>query len=188
MPKPIVLYTKKRGQVAKAIMSDDVTDHLVLIDEAHHEVHESGNYLVSDVQNLSTTTMKWMVTTPDTLKWSHMVFDIECTGEVRVTILEGADRTGTNLLTTINRNRNNGIAAGTLIHRLVSAGTTDGATTIFDLRSGATGQGSKTITPGGGRGENEFMLKQNTKYVVSVTTFADVYATVHFDWYEHTNR
>lgn len=39
-----------------------------------------------------------------------------------------------------------------------------------------------------GSGANEFILKPNTKYVVSVETFADVYVTFHLDYYEHTNK
>jgi len=167
---------------------DSSTHALETIDYAHHEIHSGSSFVVTDVQSVSTTTQKWMVTTPNTTKWAHMIFNIECTGELLAVVTEGADRTGTTGLTEINRNRNSGGAATVAVHRDVSSGTTDGAVTMGSVRSGATGVGSKTISAGGSRGTNEFVLRQNTKYVVSVTTYAAVFVTLRLDWYEHTNK
>ncbi len=170
-------------------MIDEKTHSLVFIDHAHHEVHEGDGFVVSDVQSVSTATMKWQITTPNSEKYSHMLFDIDGTGEMSIVVTEGSDRTDGTALVEINRNRvGTPPSAGTVVTRTPTGGSTDGATTIFASRAGATGVGNKTIEGGGSRGVNEFILKPNTKYVVAVETFAAIYVSFHVHWYEHTNR
>lgn len=168
-------------------LKDQTTGSDVGMTFAHHELHEGNAFAVDDTQNVNTTTLKWLITTPNTTSWSHMLFDISCTGELYVVITEGADRTGTTLLTNINRNRNSSETSALTVHRAFSGGSTDGATIIFQRRDGNTGIGGKTVSSGGLRGVNEFILKQNTKYVVSATTYADEYVSFSLDWYKHTN-
>ena len=172
------------------ISNEDTDTHAATtIQYAHHEIHTGNSFVVNDVQNVSTTTMKWQITTPNTVKHMHTFFDIECTGEVSVVVTEGSDRTDGTALTEINRNRvGNPTAATLIVTRTPTSGSTDGTTTIFAKRSGATGQGSKTLEGGGFRGENEFILKPNTKYVVAIETFANVYVSFRMNWYEHTNK
>jgi len=167
---------------------DKNTGAIITVTYAHHEIHEGDAFIVSDVQNVDTTSVKWMVTTPDRKKWAHMLFSFECTGEIQIVVTEGADRTGTNLLASYNRDRNSSNKPWTRIHRAVSGGSTDGTTTLYSFRTGATGVASKTLSGGGARGINEYILKQNTKYIVTATTYANVYVSAIFDWYEHTNR
>lgn len=170
------------------IRSDEITEILMGISTAHSHIHHGDSFVVTDVQNLSTTTVKWMVTTPNVTRWAHMLIDIDCTGEMQILITEGADRIGTTTLISHNRNRNNTTTnAGLVIHRGTSGGTTDGATALWTHRSGASSLGALAASPGQARGE-EFVLKQNTKYVIAVTTYANVYVTFDLDWYEHTDR
>jgi len=166
---------------------DPSTSALEIIDYPHHEIHAGDSYVCTDVQSVDTTTQYWMVTTPDTTKWGHVLFILECSGEIEVTITEGADRTGTAALTAINRNRNSSNTAGITVHRGYTNGTTDGATTVFKVRSGSTNVGGRTVFGGGVRGVNEFVLKQNTKYIIKIETFATVYVTLDLNWYEHTD-
>ncbi len=168
---------------------DAMTEAATAIEYEHHEIHDGRAFLCSDVQNVSTSTIKWMITTPNTTRHSHMLFDVHCTGEISIVITEGADRTGTNLLTCINRNRvGTPNVAGTTVHRAVSGGNTDGATTIESIRVGATGQASKVIEGGATHAANEFLLKPNTKYVIAAETFGDEYVSLHLDWYEHISQ
>jgi len=170
------------------LRSDATTGALDIISYPHHEIHAGSSFTVDDVQNINTDTEQWMITTPDTTKNTHMLFNIEATGEMLVVITEGADRTGTNALVEINRRRvGTPNVAATTVHRAVSDGTTDGAITIFSKRSGSTNAGGQSGTPGGARGTNEFILKQNTKYIVTVTTYADIYVSTQLDWYEHAD-
>ena len=173
------------------LIIDPTTWSMVEITSAHYEVHEQNAYQCEDVQSVGTTTIQWMVTTPTTkltLKKAHMLFGVECTGEMLVVVTEDADRDGTNLLNIINHDRNSSNESILVVHRAVSGGLTDGATTVFTKRTGATGVGSKTVGWGeAGHGE-EYILKQNTKYIISVTTYAAVYVSLELDWYEHEDK
>ena len=169
---------------------DDTSGGRIVVADAEHHVHEGEAFVVSDVVNVSTTTQKWMITTPDTTRFAHIEFEIVSTGEMSVVITEGADRTGSTPLTAINQRRvGTPTASTTVVHRgivIPSPDTgTDGATTISSVRTGATGQGAKTVE--GGRGVEEFILKQDTKYVIAVETFANIYVTLRAEWYEHTD-
>ena len=168
---------------------DASTNSLQTIEYEHHEIHGGSSFHTSDVREVDTTTFKWQVTTPAGTKYSHIVFNIECTGEMLLLVTEGSDRTDGTALVEINRNRvGTPTVAGTIITHTPTGGTTDGATTIFTTRVGSTGVGSKTLSGGGSRGNNEYILKPSTKYVVSVTTYATVNVSLELDWYEHTDK
>ncbi|KKK64067.1 hypothetical protein LCGC14_2987960 [marine sediment metagenome] len=165
---------------------DTISNSLRSITNPHSKVHVGDSFVALDLKNVSSTTRKWMITTPDTLGYTHIVFDIDCTGECLVLITEGGNRTGGTPITPINRRRvGTPPVAGVIFDTVVSGGSTDGATTLLNHRSGATGQGSKTISAGGVRGSNEFILKPNVKYVIAVTTYADVWVSIDLDWYEN---
>jgi len=182
---PVQLGIDGDGNI-RMIKIDKITDALLSIPYEHHEIHEGDSFIVCDVQNIDTTTQKWLITTPNTTKYAHIIFDIEATGEVDLKVLQGSDRAGVTALANINRRRVGTPTSGTvLVHRTTSGGTTDGATTIEHKRVGATGVGSKTIAAGGSRGLNEYILKPNTKYVVLIETFANIYVSMCLDWYEH---
>lgn len=168
-------------------MIDVISGADVAMDFDHYEVHHGHCFKVDDVQQVNTTTKYWMVTTPNSKKYAHMIFDVLCTGEVSVVITEGADRTGTNELTPINRNRvGTPVTATIKVHRDYTVGTTDGAITLKNLRYGKTDKFSGHISDQ--RGQNEYILKPNTKYIIAVETFADVFVSLHLDWYEHENK
>ena len=169
---------------------DNSTLSTTIIEYEHHEIHAGSSFHTSDVVSVDTTTVKWQVTTePNTLAYSHMIFSVECTGEMLLLVTEGSDRVDGTALAEINRNRvGTPKTAGTIVTRTPTDGATDGATTILTTRVGSTGVGSKTLSGGGARGTNEFILKPNTKYVVSVTTYAAVYVSLELEWYEHTDK
>lgn len=176
------------GEIDEVRM-DASTNSLQTIEYEHHEIHSGSSFVCVDLQNVNGTTFKWQVTTPAGTKYTHMVFDLDCTGEMTVLITEGSDRTDGTALAEINRNRvGTPTVAGTIVTHTPTGGETDGATTIVNHRSGATGVGSKTVSSGGFRGGNEFVLKAATKYVISVTTYADVWVTLDIDFYEHTDK
>ena len=159
------------------------------IEYEHHEIHSGSSYTVSDVQNVDDTTILWMITTPAGTKYTHIIPSIECSGEFLVTETEGSDYTGGTSLAVINRNRvGTPSVAGTIVTRTPAAGTTLGAVTLRTERVGATSVAGKTVSSGNSRGSSEFVLKPATKYIISVTTFADVYVTLRLDWYEHVDR
>jgi hypothetical protein len=162
---------------------------VVTTEDGVHMLRKGYGYTLTDVQNVSTTTQKWMFTTPDsgTDKRIHLVFDVEGTGELRFDFYEGADRDGTTELSAYNTNRNNATTSSATIHRDTSGGSTDG-TLIFSKRSGATGQASRTIAIGVDRGVNAWILKPGEKYIFNVETFGDIHVTLHLEWFEFVDK
>lgn len=171
----------------RPIRVDPSSHALITMTYQHSEIHKGEYYHIADVQAIDTTTMYWMLTTPDTTTYCHMLISLECTGEVLYALSEGADRTGTTLLSPINHNRNSTNVATMLTHRAYSGGTTNG-TTIDQVRSGATGVATKTVASGNPRAREEWILKRNTKYIIALTTYAAVVASISFDWYEHADK
>jgi hypothetical protein len=159
------------------------------ITRRHHEVHEGKAFHIADVQNVNSTTMQWMITTPAAPTEVHLITSVEATGEVSAELLEASDKDGTTALVPVNRKRN-GSAAATTVHRGATGGTTDGDATqpLVRHRGGATGVGGHTLTGGGTPGSNEHILKPDTKYMMTVETFANVWVSVDLDWYEHIDE
>jgi hypothetical protein len=176
-----------KDNLAKPIRIDSATNTIQTIEYEHHEVHAGSSFHCSDVQNVNATTKYWMITTPNTTKWAHMMFDVTATGEMSVTVTEGADRTGTTALTCVNHDRNSDTTGTLVIHRDYSSGTTNGAVILFTERAGATGVAGRPVSTGEGKHSREYILKQNTKYILAITTYADVFVSLELDWYEHTN-
>ena len=159
------------------------------IEYEHHEIHGGSSFTTSDVQLVETTTLRWMITTPAGTKYTHIIPSIECSGEFLVVETEGSDYTGGTPLAVINRNRvGTPNVAGTIATRAPTAGTTLGAVTLRTERVGATSVAGKTVSSGASRGASEFVFKPATKYIISITTFADVYVTLRLDWYEHADK
>jgi len=160
-------------------------DATVGIDYAHHEIHEGNSYTICDTLACNNTTVKWMIITPNTPTYCHLLFDLSCTGEALYLVTGDADRDIGTPLSVLNRKRV-GVpnVAGLTASRTPSGGTTDGGTVLFSKRSGITGLGSKNIEGSVGRDSNEWILKPNTKYIISITTYTDSHATCKLDWYE----
>ncbi len=167
------------------LITDPNSYALASIAYRHHKLHQGDYFQCDDIQSVDTTTQKWMVTVADDPKLPHMLFGIKATGEIRVDVTEGADRDGDTELDTINKDRDSSVSPKTSAHRGVSSGSTDGSTTIFKSRAGATGSAAKTVMTGDVTAKEEFILKQNTKYVIAVETFGTIYVTLLLDWYEH---
>ena len=165
---------------------DSISSALNVINYEHHEVHDGSSFTVADTVSCDTTTCKWQVTTPNTTTYAHMLFELSCTGEATYLVTEGSDRTDGTALVEVNRRRvGTPATATTIVTRTPTGGTTDGATTLFTMRNGITNVAGKNIEVGTARATNEWVLKPNTKYVISVTTYAAVYVTCLLDWYEH---
>lgn len=164
---------------------DKATNALVTIDYGHHEAHDGDCFYYHDVISLSGTSgQDYLLTTPDTTKYAHFGLEIDYNdGSGTTEIFESADRTGTTLQTSFNRERNTGGAATMTIHKSTSGGTTDG-TRIFWKRVGSGKTSGGTV----GTAE-ERILKRNTKYVLRVYNNAATTnnVTVVIRWYEHTN-
>jgi len=164
---------------------DGTTGVDIVIDYAHHEVHDGSSFYYHDVISLGNgAAQNYLITTPNTTKWGHFGLEIDFNdGAGTIELFEDSDRTGTTAQTVFNRHRNSATTATITVHKGKSGGTTDG-TRIIWKRHGA----GKT-TGGGSETAEECVLKQNSKYLLTVTnaTTSTNNISVILRWYEHTN-
>ena len=183
------IWGKISDTVARAVRIDASTHAMETIEYEHHEIHSGSSFTVADTVVADTATVKWQVTTPDSTKYAHLVFTLTCTGEATFLVTEGSDRDDGVALTEVNRRRVGVPTAATVIvTRTPDGGSTDGAIILFSMRNGITNVAGKNIEGGSARATNEWVLAPNTKYVISITTYAAGYATCLLDWYEHTDK
>jgi hypothetical protein len=166
---------------------DLATHSLQGIDQAHHEAHEGSHFFYTDSVTVdSGASQDYLITVPDTTKWPHLGFEIDGTAITSFALYEGADRNGTTLQTLWNNNRNSATAEGVTVHKGTAGGTTDG-TAIYQHSGGAaTGAYRTSVSEGSG---TEIILKQNTKYLLRITSGTNGNLTnLRLEWYEHTNK
>jgi len=182
---PIVTFDGPSGQGRSFVKTDKMTAAVMMIDYAHHEIHAGSHFIYTDSVELGEASQDYLITTPDTAKWAHMLFVLDASAIGQFRLYEGADRDGTTLQTVGNSNRNSSVTAGVTIHKGTSGGTTDG-TLINQYKGGSATNQSKGES--GSRNDEEIILKQNTKYILRVTAFAaSTLCNVKLEWYEHTN-
>jgi len=178
----------KTSDILRQIPRLDATTHTMqTIDYEHHEIHAGSHFFYTDKVTLgSAGTQVYLITTPNTTKWAHIIMQITGSAITTVDIYEGADRTGTTAQTVFNSNRNSLTAATTTVHKDVSGGTTDG-TLMWTRSSGAATQQSRTGMEAGRNAEK--ILKQATKYLIRITSgTASNLTNIQLDWYEHVNK
>jgi hypothetical protein len=182
-PLPVTVY----GTDGVSSSIDPVTQSVMTVDYPHHEIHSGGHYEYYDsVEVDNGSSQRYLITTPNTAKWSHVSFEVDGSAITRFALYEDSDRTGTTLQTSFNNNRNSLNVAGMTIHKGTSGGTTDG-TLIAQYKSGSANGAARTGASS--ENNNEFILKQNTKYVLIVESFTnDNLINVRLGWYEHTNK
>jgi hypothetical protein len=165
---------------------DAFTGSLKVIDYVHHEIHDGHSFMYHDViDSLGTgVAQDYMITTPNTKAWFHVSHDVESSGAATVEIYEAGNRTGTTEQTLYNRDRNSAALPTGTIHKGTSGGTTDGTRIVY--WKGGANQSKNSATHGTA---SEKILKQNTKYILRVTSRAETtIVSVSIGWYEHTNR
>lgn len=156
------------------------------IDYAHHEIHSGSSFFVWDRQDLSNgAVFDYTVITPNTTKWAHFVLEAVSESEMCVQMYEDPtlSANGTAMVE-YNKNRNSSKTATTQVLYTPTV-TSVGTTVIFEDQ-----WGSGRKIGGGSRGVEEWILKQDTKYLVrftNLTTNAN-FLSVHFNWYEHSNK
>ena len=164
---------------------DNSTHSIQIIDYEHHEIHSGSSYTADRQVNLANgASMDILLITPNTTKWAHLIYEIEAQAEMQFYIYEAPTATAGTAMTIINRNRNvTNPATVTLSH--TPTGITTGTTIIRKHHMGA----GKAFG-GGARSAHEFVLKQNTKYLIRMTnlTVTTNWATIVLNWYEHTDK
>ena len=189
MAQPQVMHGYQ-GTRNVALRVDANTHTLQVIDYAHHEAHGGSAYFAvySGLAN-DTDFIEVRIQTPDTTKWAHMVITIDsalaCTSELWTPTTK-TDVSG-NRITPLNRDNNSSNTTGlTICH--TPAGTQTGDANLLQY-IGAAAVSGRVNTGGGTGSRGEFILKQNSSYLIKVTSRADSNAlSILLDWYEHTNK
>jgi hypothetical protein len=177
---------RSSDSTSQPVRLDKATNTLQTIDYEHHEIHSGSYYRAGfqkDIPNGGTAT--FAITTPNTTKWLHFRPAVDAELEATVIFYENPTSiTGGTSVTPRNANRN--------------STNTSGATVVSDCTYDATGAiplGNQVLGSGknlGGNGESqfEFILKQNTTYLIVVTndaTGASNECNIRCMWYEHTD-
>jgi len=169
---------------------DQVTHALTTIDYAHHEIHGgSAYYAVRSELGDTDATAEVRIQTPNTTKWAHMTITIDVALAATAALWKATTMTheAGNLMTPINRNHNSSKSSGLVIcHTPGGSQAGDPALTRY---IGSASVSGKADVGGSGGSRGEFMLAQNTAYLIRVTSRADANAmSIVLDWYEHTSK
>ena len=166
---------------------DLTTGAVETIDYAHHEIHAGSHFMYTDAVTLGEAGVQnYLITTPNTTKWAHMIFVMDGSAITTFELYEATNKGGTTLQTVGNSNRNSTTVATTTIHKGLTGGDSDG-TLIHKFAGGSATNQSKDSSST--RNDEELVLKQNTKYILRVTSgTASNLTNVKLAWYEHTNK
>jgi hypothetical protein len=163
---------------------DPITGWLKTIDGAHHEVHEGSyyevTYSVASIGALTTTddTQQITWTTPNSTKLMNLVVNAYCGATALFLFTEaptGGDATPTGTLVGYNKNRSYPDSPITISYD----GTEVSGGTVLEreyLSGGKFGAGEN-------RASQEWILKPNTKYAVSLYLNAAQPSTLSLGWY-----
>ena len=176
--------------LAQVVLIDDAGD-LVTIDEytgslttigwEHHKIHEGDTFTILEVTDLPNAAVRdILVITPDTTKWAHLVWELEHELETLIQFYLGTTVTdnGT-LVPSFNRNGNSANVSTTLVYHTPTI-------TNVGMLIGTVQQGSGRKAGGSDRESNEFILKQNTMYLIRITnlTANNNLVSMKLNWYE----
>ena len=140
------VHTLLTDSSGSPIEVDSVTGAHLTIDYAHHEIHAGNHFFYTDSVELDNAEVQdYLITTPNSTKWAHMLFNIDGSAITQFELYEGADRDGTTPQTLFNSNRNSLSTATITIYKGTNGGTTDG-TRILIYKSGAATAVSRQST------------------------------------------
>jgi len=191
---PNEIFGKISDTVSRVPRLDPSTHALETIDYEHHEVHEGNHftYCQIDADFDIADAIELLIITPNTTKWAHMVINVEAGLDTNVKLYENTAAAGhgsAGVLTAFNNNRNS-VTSNTTTINTSDDGGADG-TLIFESQLGiSTGVGISKITGGGvSRSLDEWILKQNSKYLLVITSGSDDSSlSIKLSWYEHTDK
>ena len=102
-----------------AIFSQDAsTEAINIIDYNHHEIHSGSHYFVRGYTDMSDgDSIAFSLTTPNTTKWTHIIFNISHSGLLTVKMFETATVSSGDTITPYNNDRN---SANTSVNVVIS--------------------------------------------------------------------
>jgi len=187
-----ILHGMGKDRRPVPLVADPATSTIRVIDGEHHEVHNGDHFFVKSAVDLASGEVyDVQFTTPDTTRWTHFAFLMNCESEVDWYIYEGATiNTPGTPMTPINNNRNStktsvNTVAGIENSSVENANADTAVAEATQLMYGKAGSGKDA-----GIVERawEIILKQNTVYCLRAVAAAAGYISFDMEWYEHTNH
>lgn len=169
---------------------DPLSTGQVVVEFGENKLHNGDHYtfITHDADADVNDTVGVIFVTPNTTKWIHLIVNISGALQTEVSIFETTTRGTGALQTDYNNNRNVSDTSGAIIYAIANGGAN--GTLIFQDHFGIdTGAGANTVTGGGtSRGEREWILKQNTSYmIIGVSLTINNVISMSLLWYEHTS-
>ena len=177
------------------ILGDNIfKGSIIAIEPEHHEIHCGDSYEATDNVTLGNgATRDYLIIVPNEglsetypgdaqgTKQYHLVGVIESESELQVEFYEASTATAGTTITSFNRNRNVSFTD----FLAISYGPS--ITTIGTSIWGPWRVGSGRSTAGSARRTREFILKDNTQYILRITnqTTSNNNVNVEFDYYVH---
>ena len=91
------LYGRLSSSLVRPLQLDDSTHAAKVMDYEHSEIHSNSHYFIEDYTGSAefddTDVIDFCLTTDNSTKYTHLVFDYESTGESKLDIYEGATLT-----------------------------------------------------------------------------------------------
>lgn len=177
------------GFISNFVNRDAITDATNAINYEHHEIHSGSHYYVCGDSTIDTSdTLEVQITTSNTAKWIHLVYEFQSTQQTAFHIYETATVTADgDAVTALNNNRNSTNTTSLTLFQTGGTVTVDG-TLIYSQLTGVSGNLVQSRQGIAGR-NNEIILKQNTTYRFLFISSGDNNTLSYCaEWYEHTNR
>lgn len=189
-----VMYGRIDDSTVKPIKQDGSTQDLQVVEHEHAEIHGGDHYMYCSYLDLSINhvlDLTWLM--PNTIKWIHWTWALECESETLFQVYEAAVETNplSNNVTPLNNNRNSINTSGTVLKfedqsNLAAANTDTDVSGATLIESGIIGSGKRSL--GNSERSREIILKQNTLYCLRATATAAGYVNFCMQWYEHTDK
>jgi len=163
---------------------DTTTNSAKTVDYAHNEIHSGSHFYYQGYRDVASgDSLQFLITTPNTTEWGHLLMDGSCEGECEIVLYEAATASGGTAITIYNNNRNSA-------HSATITWAVDPTVASLGTSIGSNRIGSGRFEGGVARNDNEIVLKQDTKYILKVNNEAGAANLVNLNagWYEHTNN
>ena len=171
------------GSRVDSRLKDPLMGAVVTLEPDHYEIHEGDHYFICSYESKNVTEqINYIVTTPNTDKYLHMVFDVFATDKVSVNVYEAISGVTIGAGSTIipkNNNRNSSnLSVGTFVKDPDTVSNL--GTLLFSQSSGANKDAGNISR------DKEIILLKNTSYLFRIISGANSNIISYCaNWYEH---
>jgi len=168
-------------------MVDPYTRAQVYLGYSHNRIHEGSAFYAQHIDSsmADTDTIKLLLVTPDTTTWIHLIWGMDTTGNCTVEFYEACTTSNDGTALSIyNRQRNSALTPSLVVKHTPTV--TNNGTLLQSFYSGSSGRFVTEAVES--RNENEWILKQNTKYLIQLTAHASIKGRLFCNWSEQSYR